>query len=311
MQDLISLGKTQREVRRQLAILQSDLPEADHPPDYLSRLRWQTKSSEAAALLLKIARSPRGKEEVTRRLTKGSRNRQRTLRSLFSLSDMEATVNRPLQKSAQSARLLAIILESSQSPKVVKALHAYLKDGTVKNGAAGVRFSLKSSTSITQAIPNLGSILLEYVERLISTAPDHAMRLLELVFRRHLSDFRQLKPTALARIRESLMADHACVPPAALHLVRTLTTSPPPGFLDHDVLSSMSRITLNAHDPKFRCLAFSTMPVLLKYVSPPKYDMTLLHLCVDVLLWKIPWQHAISKDDTVRPYWLMAWFPAY
>lgn len=299
MQALMNLGKTQREVRRQLAVLQCPIPKDRHDvPDVAGRLGWKVEARNAATCLLRISRSSRGKEEVMRRLTKGAQNRLRTLKSLMSLADLEATASCPLSKASQSARLLTILLESL---KMQRALDVFLKDEAVNDGAAGVRFVLKTSTWIAQAVPGLATVLLNYVERVLSKEPQHAIRLLELMVRTKFSDLNQINPVTLELVKKSLSADSLHTSPAVLHLIRAATTAPPPGFVNNDVVSAVSRLIYNEGvGPKSRCIAFATMPVLWRHYPPIRLDTEVIRLCVEVLLWKTSWQHAINKDDTVR-----------
>lgn len=148
---------------------------------------WHVHWTKAANSLLQICERPQGRDEVIRRLMKGSRTRQRTLSTLFAMADCETILRSgdPLPKSALPAQLLISVFPH---PKMQHALSRYFKNPSVTDGAAGVRFALQTfPDSFTGSSLDISISIFQYVAWLLLVARERTMvppiRLLELMLR--------------------------------------------------------------------------------------------------------------------------------
>lgn len=268
--------------------------------------------TSAAASLLEICNDMREHHEVVRRLTKSSTSRRRTLRSLACLTDIECKAfNRTHPPPTSSAaRLLDLIINE---PKVIHSLSIYLRDTTVVDGAAGVRYLLRRWTTHLHALESMGPVILAYVDRIlnrnVSITPDrdstaeHAIRLLELILQMGMLNGEDIQETASLHLKLSLLRGGPAKI-ATLHLIRASSHSLPPGLLDDDLISSLVWQTSSAkQDPELQPLYFLALSVVLKHRPVPSgLDQTrLAELCVETIMntpYRVP---EVSEDVTVSP----------
>ncbi|KAG9000044.1 hypothetical protein FRB94_005673 [Tulasnella sp. JGI-2019a] len=304
---VVDFGKTQRRIRRAVDSL---IAYTGREP--ITRLlSAQSEANDAAAALSSLAASPGNKAEIVRRFTKGATTRARVLRVLCALLDSKADAEVPLLESSSEARLLDMVMEM---PKMGQTVTAYLANRNVVGGAMGIRHLIKTMPPTIQHIPNLGTLLLSYVDHLAfrwgeghgveadSCSIWSTFRLLELILRRRIVYFGQLRPRTLYTINYSLSYIHDQHAP--FHVVRAFSGTPPHGFRPQAMCQALYETVTNPHNlhgyvpnDTTRCLAFSALAAVLRgrYFSPTKALSVSVQTIVDVVLWKTSWQHSFPK----------------
>lgn len=267
---------------------------------------------EAAGSLLEYAReSAEGKQEVTRGIFHSKRC-QHAVNALFGLTDMEARGDN-LPRSARSAQLLLLILDH---PAMALYVSLYLTTRPASyEGAVGVRWLVKTRPTIFETSTNRSyrHVLVDYSHELNDWAATleadiRSLRLTETMLRGRLIDTSGLSSALLEKVKHIVLDSnsegywHTYNPKlhAALHLIRAFRAAPP-SFSDENLISSVLELVTNpVASPEIRCLAFSTLAVLLQFTPPSADNALLSQLCLDILLWKTDWQHGIFKDYAVR-----------
>ncbi|KAG9024278.1 hypothetical protein FRB95_011722 [Tulasnella sp. JGI-2019a] len=292
VKQVLNIGKTQRLVRLYVA--------------ELGNLHPGAQITAASALLWISKKNDRGRQEVARRLTKGKKNLQSTLKHLFRLADDEAYSSPHycrLRQTATSAQLIDIVISefiyAFNTAKLVASMNIYLQDLTVLDGAAGVQYSLERWRYLFQAIPNVEVVLRVYAERVlvdaphVATSPALAMRLLELMLQGHTIYAKDLSDAALDRIAATLGPSVSHSTPASLHLIRAMDSTPR-RILSSEVIDSLMSILTNDSDQLTKRLAFSTLAKLLP--DEAIREERVIDLAIDVLLWNTNWQHYSSAQ---------------
>ncbi|KAG8988809.1 hypothetical protein FRB93_003962 [Tulasnella sp. JGI-2019a] len=302
---VLGLGKTQRRIRR---IVKTLLASNNRESTGLSE---QSAVRDATVALLGLCANPRNKAEVTRRLTKQAATRAQTLAVLFALSDSATDTEVPLQGFSVAARLIGVVMEV---PKMGPTVAAFLANPNVTSGAAGIRHLIKTMPPTIQQIADLDGLLLSYVNRLaqrrqrVDGAEDDnqsmwfTFRLLELLLRRRIIHVSQLEQGTLFMLNYAIsLFDDKLAP---YQVVRSFAGAPPPGFRAETIYLPVYAIVTTSQglygrvaNHKARCFAFSALAVMLRdhYCNPKEDDDVLLRIIIDVLMWKTPWQHSITK----------------
>lgn len=299
----MTLGSTQKQVDRKVSELLDAPPEAQGSVAQ-TLLEWAESTSES-----------RPRNAVIQALTGGSAvDRRRILRTLFTMADYQTTEDEVVSERLPSARLIRLALEPQHTS--IDVLTDYLRNRDITNGAAGVRLAMKLLPPDNARQEELRRTLVRSTECVIR-APDsdarplprswhHAMRLLELLIRQRYYVEAATLWSLRAYVRDDREPTQACV----LQVLRAAGAILPMSFVDHVVISFAFGIAQNAEKkPRLRCLAFSTLAVLLQRepLAGEKQTEEILRFCLSSLLEKGDWQSqgkaiAVSGICIMKPF---------
>lgn len=288
-----------REIRRHAATLRS-----------LGETR-----EEAVSALLRLSGDTYGRQKVVKYLCKNGDTRLQTLKSLFVMAEESPeTRDRPLGDSHQVALLLDIILDD---PNITKSLMILLSGPVDSVSPVALRYILVHRQSVTPGIYFDPSAYLdpstrEFEEALIrfavstftrsSSHPEapngsspglHAVHLLEYLARNNLGRCQELPESTYQDLIVAL--SDAKTKLATLHFIRTMTGAPSGAMTQFvaKTIRDVAHAVLPDASWDVRPAALSALVVMLPIHNYwfRREDCPLLTTVVDILLWKMDWQH--------------------
>lgn len=253
--------------------------------------------------LLRLSHTRKGRERVVKRLCKSKNSRLLILKSLFVMADMSpATSDRPLKKSNTIATLLNMVLAID---KIQKTLVTLIADTANLHGPVALRYILKHNPSV---LDSGNADLVQFATRILtasiarrdaSSVPPlrQTVRLFEYLLRSGRIQPNELPDTTYVHLKAAPRDTDTRI--ATMHLVRAMKGAQP------DAMRQLVKETIQevahavCHDTNWdgRRVALSVLVVMLPIENPwfKSEDCVFMTTVVDVLLWKLDWQHGAKK----------------